>query len=538
MNRLLLTETMDPDGAMYRWCSPDVESLGWDVLRIPTQELIHHLGIEAYNAFLRSIIRYWKPHMFMVHPPYDYLIEGTVKAAQKVGTRMVAYGFDDPLFFNHLETKGDFARWSQDINQSFDLYASTSEEAVQRLHAHGMKRACQIPFATSPHPFEIGSTGVPPSGTLEDTAVIVGRPYDKRLALVEELLEQDVPVSVFGHGWSGVGDTPEGLTLHGPLEREAMNAVYASAGVVITTGDWEDVRVPMVKYRLLEVAMVGGFQVAQESPDLHRYFPEGMVPTYTEGADLAVTIKKFLALPDRRRFMAQAAQAHAQANHRWETRFPELLGELDGANRSLRDEEVTTAPAGYRSMLMFLGHLHEENGSRRLAHELFSEVVSRFPSDVAAQHGKARCEAHWNRHTEAAFHLEAAMEGLKASDPITARGVFMSYPRGSRPLGLGETGYLHPRAELSARSILALSQTGKAEDAKRVIDSLNDPDLQVAVMAILKVPRLPNTPEVWLQLITQALEAAPPQLAHVQATERAHWEAEARRLQAQIQGES
>ena len=106
MNRLLITETMDPDGAMYRWCSPDVEALGWNVLRIPSQELIHHLGIEAYNAFLRSLIRYWRPHVFMVHPPYDYLIEGTINAAKKVGTRLVAYGFDDPAIIAGAGTVG------------------------------------------------------------------------------------------------------------------------------------------------------------------------------------------------------------------------------------------------------------------------------------------------------------------------------------------------------------------------------------------------------------------------------------------------
>ena len=534
MNRLLISETMDPDGAMYRWCSPDVEALGWNVLRIPTQELIHYLGIEAYNAFLRSLIRYWRPHVFMVHPPYDYLIEGTVNAAKKVGTRLIAHGFDDPLFFNALESKESLGAWAHDIEGAFDLYASTSFECTQALEKYGMQRTCVQPFATNPSPFELGSVGVPPSSLLEHSAVIVGRAHDKRLALVEELLELGITVNVFGDGWAGVGETPEGLTIHSPLEREAMNAVYKNSGVVITTGDWEDVSVPMVKYRLLEVAMVGGFQIAQECPDLRTYFPAEMVPSYTDACDLAEKIKKYLGAPKRRHLMARAAQAHAEDQHRWSKHFPELIAKLDEFKRPIRDDVIETSPAGYRSMLMFLGHLQEEGGSRRLAHELFAEVVNRFPTDVAARHGKARCEDLLEKHEAASADLHAALEGLESSDPISARGVFMNYRRGSRPLGLGETGYLHPRAELSARMMLVLAQTGKSKEALSLIDSFDDPDLSVAVAAILKVPRLPVSPKIWLALLTRALEATPTLLARTQRDERKVWQEESARLRAQI----
>mgnify|MGYP001289766579 CR=1 FL=1 len=534
MNRLLISETMDPDGAMYRWCSPDVESLGWDVLRIPTQELIHHLGIEAYNAFLRSLIRYWRPHVFMVHPPYDYLIEGTVNASKKVGTRLVAYGFDDPLFLDALSEKNQLEGWVNDIEASFDLYASTSSQSVDILQRTGMDRAVLTPFATNPQPFALGSSGVPAVTHLQESVVIVGRPHDKRLALVEELLEHGIAVSVFGHGWSGVGETPDGLTIHGPLTREAMNSVYHHAGVVITTGDWEDIHVPMVKYRLLEVAMVGGFQIAQACDDLRDYFPETVVPAYESASDLAEKIRHYLETPERRHTMAKTAQEHALRNHRWSLRFPTLMENLKSADRPIRDDVVETSPAGYRSMLMFLGHQEEERGSRRLAYELFSEVVRRFPGDVAARHGKARYEDHIDAHATAATDLEAAIDALKTSDPITARGVFMSYPRGSRPLGLGETGYLHPQAELRARLLLALTQNAQGSEAIALIEAMDDPDLVVAVAAILTIPRKPVDPTVWLALLERALNASPTHLLRTLRDERDNWLKECTRLRSQI----
>ena len=536
MKRLLLSETMDPDGAMYRWCSPDVEALGWDVLRIPTQELIHHIGIEAYNAFLRSIIRYWRPHAFMVHPPYDYLIPGTVSAAKKVGTRLIAFGFDDPLFVDQLAAKSMLSSWTKDMDEQFDLYASTSSSCVERLASEGLTRACHVHFATTLEPFKLGTRGVPPVSHLSNTAVIVGRPHDKRLALVERLLEQDIEVSVFGHGWAGVGETPEGLTIHGPLTREAMNSVYQQAGVVITTGDWEDIHVPMVKYRLLEVAMVGGFQIAQESVDLRNYFPETMVPSYADAEDLADKITKYLQLPEKRRHMGEAARKHANSKHRWLTRFPELIATLDRVSRPIRNDVSETSPAGYRSLLMFLGHHEEEHGSKRLAEELFSEVARRFPGDVAARHGLTRLADRLEEHEIAYVEVRAALEGLKNSDPVSARGIFMSNPRHARPRGLGETGYLHPQAELSARYVLALAQTRRANDALKFIESLTDPDLIVAVAGILTVPRLPVEPQLWLTLLSKALEADPTHLARTQKEEAQNWQAECRRLRAQIEG--
>ena len=533
MNRLLISETMDPDGAMYRWCSPDVESLGWDVLRIPTQELIHHLGIEAYNAFLRSLIRYWRPHVFMVHPPYDYLIEGTVNASKKVGTRLVAYGFDDPLFLEALSEKNQLEGWVNNIEAPS---TSTLPQAPKRGHTptDRMERAVLAPFATNPEPFALGSSGVPAVTHLQESVVIVGRPHDKRLALVEELLEHGIAVSVFGHGWSGVGETPDGLTIHGPLTREAMNSVYHHAGVVITTGDWEDIHVPMVKYRLLEVAMVGGFQIAQACDDLRDYFPETVVPAYESASDLAEKIRHYLETPERRHAMAKAAQEHALRNHRWSSRFPTLLENLKSADRAIRDDVIETSPAGYRSMLMFLGHLEENRGSRRLAYELFSEVVRRFPGDVAARHGKARFEDHIDAHAAAATDLEAAIDALKTSDPITARGVFMSYPRGSRPMGLGETGYLHPQAELRARLLLALTQNAQGSEAIALIEAMDDPDLVVAVAAILTIPRKPVDPTVWLALLERALNASRTLLLRTLHNERDNWLKECARLRAQI----
>lgn len=521
---------------MFRWCSPDVEALGWDVLRIPTQESIQTLGIEAYNANLRSLIRYWRPHIFLVHPPYDYLLPGTLAAAKKVGTRLVAFGFDDPLFIPDLQRKGQLSSWCASVNLAFDLYASTSAQTVAVLQEHGLPRAVHMPFATSEGPFQQGAEGAPPAETLAKTAVIVGRAYPKRLRLVEDLLERGVPVSVFGHGWTEVGETPEGLVVHGPLRREAMNAVNAHAGVVITTGCWEDRDVRMVKYRLLEVAMVGGFQVVEACEDLADTFPADMVMTFDGGADLAATIQRMLAWPERRALMARNAQAHVMTHHRWRQQFPRMLAVLAEQGRPLREEVMTTSPAGYRTQLMILGHRHELDGSHRLAQELFEEVARRFPSDVAARHALARLAAKRGDHDREATESIAALEASLDSNPVTSRGVFMEVPRNGQPLGLGESGYLHPGAELQARAILSLAQTGRGTEALERVNAITDPDACVAIAALLTVPRLPTQPELWIRLLQRATDAQACQLKSLQNREVPQWEADLQRLRAQLSG--
>lgn len=153
----------------------------------------------------------------------------------------------------------------------------------------------------------------------------MGRAYKRRLSLVRILAEAGLTVHVFGLRWTETtGLWPKGIVVGPPLTREEMIAHYRTAGVVVTTGDWEDDAVPMVKVRLLEVAFAGGFQVAQASPDLRAYFPEAEVPSWNTEEEMVACVRAALAAPGSCREEASAAHARALRDHRWIVRWPEL----------------------------------------------------------------------------------------------------------------------------------------------------------------------------------------------------------------------
>src|SRR5262249_25140735 len=119
-----------------------------------------------------------------------------------------------------------------------------------------------------------------------------------------------------GLGW------PEGL-----VTRAQMLDLYSRARVVLTTADWESHAVPMVKHRLLDTAMLGAFQIAQEAPDLRGYFDEHQVPSFAGSDELIAKVKPLLAEDCRPR--ARAARERSIREHTWTRRFPELVSGLD-----------------------------------------------------------------------------------------------------------------------------------------------------------------------------------------------------------------
>jgi hypothetical protein len=50
--RIAITETLDPDGALARWASPDLMAMGHHVVPLPTQELAPVLGAHGLSAWI------------------------------------------------------------------------------------------------------------------------------------------------------------------------------------------------------------------------------------------------------------------------------------------------------------------------------------------------------------------------------------------------------------------------------------------------------------------------------------------------------
>ncbi|MEO1268467.1 MAG: glycosyltransferase [Myxococcota bacterium] len=288
--RILLSETVDPDGAMCRWMSPDLESLGHQVVVVPTQEAIHRLGVSGYQLLLMELTERWQPDLIVVHPPYDYLNQQTCAQLRRGGARLVTFAFDDDIFLDDWRSLAVWDTLVEALGQMADLVLTTSTRAATA----GGETVRSIRWAMSPPTYpQPGPEPLQPA-----PVVLVGRAYARRVALVRRLAAAHLPVWVRGHGWEHQKALGATVNAGGGVDTDTMWALYRRAGVVLTTGGWEGRHVPMVKVRVLETALAGACQVVAWSPDLERYFTPDEVPSYRTEEALIAHLSELLTDPD------------------------------------------------------------------------------------------------------------------------------------------------------------------------------------------------------------------------------------------------
>jgi Glycosyl transferases group 1 len=417
--RAAFSMTIDPEGAMHDWV--DLPA-GWDLLRVPTQELVHLVGPHAYQEALIDLCERERPEVLVTHPPYDWLDPATAARIRAAGTRLVAYAFDDEIFAAEYSTTG-----RAEIAQIYDRYVTTRE----------------VRWATRPlEPL--------PERPAQIDVVLVGRAYERRRALVQALRAAGIRVETRGLGW------PEGF-----VSRAGMLDLYSRAAVVLTTADWEHRAVPMVKHRLLDTAMLGAFQIAQEAPDLRGYFDEDEVPSFAGADELVAKVEAARANGDERRRRAQAARARALAEHTWNRRFPELISGL-----TLEPQKQHDRSCFFSALVAGLASRAETEGRIGAAEALWREAEQRGNQDAPAALG--RCLRDLGRHEEAVEYLRRRTTAATCAGSIHA--TLASHGGG---VGLGRLGLLPPAAEPAMLLVASLVELGRIAEAAQVLDGLD-----------------------------------------------------------------
>lgn len=494
--RLLVTETLDPDGAMHRWCTPDLVELGHVALPLPTQELLPLLGPDGLAAWILAVAEHLRPDLVLLCPPYDHVSRTTLTKLAELGAQSIAYCFDEPIFAMGARREAGLAAYAHRFATAPDRVAALPQPA--RWLRWAASAAAFEPRVVLPERWR---------EVLAGSLVLVGRPYQRRVELVSELAERGVPVVVFGHGWGG----PPGLEtwpgrgnpkVGGALTGPEMHAVLAGAGLVLTTGDWEGQALPMVKYRLLEAALCGAPQVVQRSPDLESYFEIGAELAAYETVDgLAEEALALLSDTPRAAAMAGRARARALREHTWSVRFGELQEAIGGAERASPSEVLSSVPPAYLAGLALIAHDAERRGAVRLAEAAFS-LWERLAPNPTACAGLARLGADAESARRALAHLEA--------DPRATSGLYARLPT-AVGTGLGQVGFLDPSPELLAMRLAALldePDTNALSEADAILAALSEqPELLVATAAVLVPEGSGESASRWRALFSAALDA-------------------------------
>lgn len=426
MRRALLSETIDPDGALPHWMSPDVARCGWDVHRLPTQEAIHLLGPGAYADLVVDVVTELRPHVLVVHPPVDFLSGSACAAIRATGTRLVGLGFDDALYASAWSDREGAG--FRDLAARFDVWATTAM-AGPTVDAG----ALPVRWALSPECVADNDPGAP-----AHDVVLVGRWTAERAALIAALDDAGIAVAAYGQGWPS-----------GPVSRARMLGLWRKARCVLTPSDGRD----MLKGRFLEAAFVGASQLIEACSDLPFYFREQGTAVGFRGAAECVARARGAPTPPPE-----------LGAYRWTRRWPELMTHVPAS-------PLDAGPGSSRTLARLfttLGHAAEARGSLALAAACFAAWSGERPDDPAARLACARVAFTQERHANVLAAL--ALLASDVGSPAAVDGLDAFAPAHGQGTGLGLSGALDPWLESTALQLashLALGQPSAALELAR-----------------------------------------------------------------------
>jgi spore maturation protein CgeB len=152
-----------------------------------------------------------------------------------------------------------------------------------------------------------------------------GNYYPYRAKLIEPLLDGTLDVKLWGArppSWlhHKAHDFWAGKVVQGDEKCKAMLA----AKIALNTNHYAGIG--DVNKRTFELGGMGAFQLTDNRPALNEYFEVGKeVVTFDGRADLKEKVQYYLARPDERQRIAQAAAERAHRDHTFEKRLEVLL---------------------------------------------------------------------------------------------------------------------------------------------------------------------------------------------------------------------
>ena len=246
--RLLATEALDPSGSIPNWIVPGVRRLGWRAWTLPTREAVGVLGVPLYTEFLLRVVDELRPHVLLVHPPYDFLSDPASIAIRKLGTRILGLGHDDARFFESWNEKDH-----TDLASRFDLWATTSLSGP--TVAAG---ALRLPWVLTPESMTIDDPHAPGFDV-----VLLGRHTQKREELACAIAGNGARIACFGPGWAQPA-----------LTRPSRLGVMRRSRLLLLPED------PATPLFMMEAGLLGTPFLVQNVPGLDLYGRPGSLPTY------------------------------------------------------------------------------------------------------------------------------------------------------------------------------------------------------------------------------------------------------------------
>ena len=244
--------------------------------------------LDNINRNILIYVNQFQPDIVWVFKGMEILPE-TITEIKKNRVKVINYNPDHPFFFSGIGSG------NKNVTKSFSLfdYHITYNISLKEK----IEQDFGIPTFLLPFGYELKKEVFEYVSSIEEInrVCFIGNPDSTRIRFISNLLENNIHLTVFGHGWDS--------KLKGFSNCEIFDAVYHEKM-------WEN----MYRYRIqlnifrehnegshnmrtFEIPAIGGIQLAPDTTEHRVYFePEKEIFLYQDIPNCIIQIKKILAL--------------------------------------------------------------------------------------------------------------------------------------------------------------------------------------------------------------------------------------------------
>ena len=225
----------------------------------------------------------------------------------------------------------------------YDLFLSSSTQAVQRYREGGNKNGFWMPFACDPEVHKPVKLSQEEKKRYRNDICFVGSNYAERVEILEALAEYDI--GIWGIGWDKL---KEGSDLSrkirgGPVTPEVWTKIYSASKIslnLITNFHHLNPKkkeLGFANMRAFEILSCGGFQLLDNKKDVARMFKSGKhLVTFNSIDDLKSKIEYYLKHEEERKQIAEKGRRFVVENHTYNNRIEQIISIITSRKSILR----------------------------------------------------------------------------------------------------------------------------------------------------------------------------------------------------------
>jgi len=244
-------------------------------------ERILQVGVKAMNEEIVALVKKEHPR-YVIWTSWLYDIqESTLETIRNEGTTVIGWFFDDEWRFD------DYSRWWISY---LDYCVTNAVEAVPKYKALGARVIQTIPNT---------GTAIHRDWTkIEENyevSFVGSRYYADRELWVEQLKNKNIPLHLFGNGWTEY------------VSFEDMLDIFKTSKINLNFSRTPTQNKLQIKGRMFQVCLAGGFLLTEYVPGIERYFEIGKeIVCFNNIEELTEKITYYLNNETERRSIAEA----------------------------------------------------------------------------------------------------------------------------------------------------------------------------------------------------------------------------------------